>query len=745
MALLLLTAAIVHGRLEAGGALRGRRIPGLEEAGTTPEALMSAWDEVLDVDYQPIFKEARNLIRHVTRRERKTAGLNEAVRRIVSDALEIGETYAQMEMDHAGALFNEVMGDQVADGAYFTRPPAAVMLGGLAIEALDEEDWSAKETWDRAQVFDPTCGSGTLLTAFLTAAKMKARAHGAGPERVQHLHRHGVEQMLMGLDVNPVSLQLAGAQMTLGDPAVRYNTMNLVKLEYGYLHVEERASAGSLELLTDSRIVGTSSTAAQHSLDLSYGAAGRAQNLSIMAGEPFEHEELSDVVEKLKGRRVALMNPPFVTRDKLGEKFEKEEQKAVRARIDGAQALLEMTNPEMEGITDKTTARPLWVALGLKAIDQEEGVLGMFMPTVGLLAPSGLPERKMLAEHLHVRWVITSHEIGNLHMSQTASTGINESLVIGTRKGRDQQQPTKFISLDRQPVNRREAEEIVEAIAQGKPIPWGHQRLVSAERTRAGDWSAAGWRSADLDEAAERIKVWPELKPMRAIEGVTIRAPGHGTLVKPNGKEKGEIWIINSRAETSQTRIEGIVDSYFVIREGRQRRGRERRAYVQRRIEKWQEQRGHLLISAGQNTQTSRVAAVAVEKPELGMRWKPVQGISFKVAKAWAVWLNSTAGRMLTACQRGGTSLGYTTFVPEGLRNILVPDPRNKKVIATLAREWDRSKEEVVPPYKDGYAEIRRQWDTVVEQAMAEAEEGEVQGWGETLAREPWVCGSNDT
>ena len=47
------------------------------------------------------------------------------------------------------------------------------------------------------------------------------------------------------------------------------------------------------------------------------------------------------------------MNPPFVTRDKLGEKFETEEQKAVRARIDGAQTLLEATNPEMKGITDK--------------------------------------------------------------------------------------------------------------------------------------------------------------------------------------------------------------------------------------------------------------------------------------------------------------------------------------------------------------------------------------------------------
>ena len=433
---------------------------------------MSAWDEVLDVDYRPIFKKARDLIRHVTRRERKTAGLNEAIRRIVSDALEIGETYAQMEMDHAGALFNEVMGDQAADGAYFTRPHAAVMLGGLAVEALDEEDWSRKETWDRAQVFDPTCGSGTLLTAFLSAAKRKARRDGAGPEKVQQLHRQGVEQMLMGLDVNPVSLQLAGAQMTLGDPAVRYARMNLVKLEYGILEDEERASAGSLELLTDSRIVGTLSGRGQQSLDLSYAAQGRTQNVSIMAGEPFEHEELSDVVEKLKGRRVALMNPPFVTRDKLGEKFETEEQKAVRTRIDGAQMLLETTHPEMKDITDKTTARPLWVALGLKAIDQEEGVLGMVVPTIGLLAPSGLRERQILAEHLHIRWVVTSHEIGNLHMSQAGSSGINECLVIGTRKGRDgRNRRNSSVSTDSR-RNRREAEEVVEAIGQGRSVPW---------------------------------------------------------------------------------------------------------------------------------------------------------------------------------------------------------------------------------------------------------------------------------
>ena len=231
---------------------------------------------------------------------------------------------------------------------------------------------------------------------------------------------------------------------------------------------------------------------------------------------------------------------------------------------------------------------------------------------------------------------------------------------------------------------------------------------------------------------------------MRDIAGVTMHAPGHGAVVKPTGNERGEIWVIGSKSEESQRRIEGVVDSHFVIKDGRRLRGKERKAYISRRIEGWKKHRGHLLISAGQNTQSARIAAVAVEQAELGTTWKPVQGISVEVAKAWAVWLNSTPGRMLTACERGGVSLGYPTYRPKGLLNVLVPEPKNEHVIGILAEEWDRSREEVIPPYKDGYPDIRRRWDHVVEQVMTEPEEGEVQAWGETLAREPWVCGSND-
>lgn len=89
-ALLVMTASIVHARVALAGSLRGRQAAMLEEVSThrTPaEALMRAWDEILAIDYSPVFKIARDLLRHLTREVRKTAALDAAIRGITRDAV----------------------------------------------------------------------------------------------------------------------------------------------------------------------------------------------------------------------------------------------------------------------------------------------------------------------------------------------------------------------------------------------------------------------------------------------------------------------------------------------------------------------------------------------------------------------------------------------------------------------------------------------------------------------------------
>ena len=731
-ALLLMTASIVHARIERAGSLKGRQAAKLEEVSThkTPaEALMLAWDEVLDMDYKPVFKLARDLLRHLTRQVRKTAALDAAIRGITKDAVEIADTYATMGMDHAGELFNKVMGDQAADGAYFTRPIAGVLLAELAMDACGEVDWHKTGTWRRATVMDPACGSGTLLMAWIAAMKRRASNDGAKEKTLAKLHKQAVEQGIVGLDINPVSLQLAGAQLTIGDLSTRYEKMGLWQMPYGYGNgdnSEEPASAGSLELLTDERVAGKPAQydpqgqrGFEFERERTYKDKVKGVRIALREDEPKEHEGLvEDIVEKVQGRRVALMNPPFVTREKLGSKFERDQQVAVRKRIDGAQAILEAGDPAMRGMAEKTTTRPLYVALGLKCIDSEEGVLGMVIPTAGLLAPSGLRERQILAERLHIRYVLTCHEPMNINLSQ--GTNVNESLVIGTRARRGEGRPTCFVSLDRLPRRADEAVAVAEAIAAGAHIPEGRSKEVRAERIAAGDWSAAGWRDLALDDAVEEILGWNSLVAMGDVSGVTMKAPGHGALVEHKGAGSSR-QVLNSKGADGQMRIEGLPDSRMRLKPKEGETERDREAREEKLWRKWRKEvASHLLVNSGQRTQTGRLSAVACKSRQIGMLWKPVQGLTYEEAKSWAVWLNSTPGRLVTLIHRG-KSLDFVNYNPEGLLQIRVPRVDNPKVVERLARVYDETRGATVSQYRDGYTMVRQRWDKAVCDAIDDA------------------------
>ena len=749
-ALLLMTASIVHARIARAGILKGRQAATLEEVSThkTPaEELMRAWDEILDMDFRPVFKLARDLLRHLTREVRKTAALDAAIRGITKDAVEIADTYATMGMDHAGELFNKVMGDQAADGAYFTRPIAGVLLAELAMHMCAETEWHKNRTWRRATVMDPACGSGTLLMAWIAAMKRRAASDGASEKTLAKLHKHAVEEGIVGLDINPVSLQLAGAQLTIGDLSTRYGKMGLWQMPYGYGNgdnSDEPANAGSLELLTDERIAGKPPQYDSHGRSMfefmrerTYKDKVKGVRIALREDEPKEHEGLvDDIVEKVQGRRVALMNPPFVTRDKLASKFEQDQQVAVRKRIDGAQAILEAGDPAMRGIAEKTTTRPLYVALGLKCIDPEEGVLGMVIPTAGLLAPSGLRERQILAERLHIRYVLTCHEPRNVNMSQ--STNVNESLLIGTRAGQGKGRPTCFVSLDRFPRNAEEAVAIAEAVSGGKQVPNGQMKKVCAKRITAGDWSAAGWCDLMLDDAVEEILGWESLVAIGELPGVAMKAPGHGALVQYSGTGTAR-HVLNSKAADGQTRIEGHPDSKMKLKPNKGETEIDREAREAKLWKKWTEEyASHLLIGAGQNTQTGRLGAVACEMKQFGMSWKPVQGPTWEQAQAWAVWLNSTPGRLMTLIHRGKT-LGFPVYRPAGLLQIRVPKLENARMINRLAQAWGETRRTTVPQYRDGYTAVRRHWDEAVCDAIESARLERVQEWAKKLYREPAV------
>ncbi len=229
-ALLWMNAAMLHQRVHAGGWLGHRGIDPLAEVKSSPEpeeVLRDSWNTITRQDFLPVIEPATEALT-AARRTGRLGGLRRALRHLAAEAELIAETYADMGTDHAGALFNKVMGDQSSDGAFFTRPVAADIAARLALDALDPDnalDWSDGDVWQHHKTVDLACGSGTLLAAVMTEMKRRAVLHGADHDRLAELQKVAVEKMLKGLDINPVSLQLAATQLMAGNTDVKYRRM----------------------------------------------------------------------------------------------------------------------------------------------------------------------------------------------------------------------------------------------------------------------------------------------------------------------------------------------------------------------------------------------------------------------------------------------------------------------------------------------------------------------------------------
>ena len=401
-ALLLMNASMLHHRIAAGGWLPD--ISGMDEIKNAPDAIMdvySQWNRITRHDFQPVIVPALDIIEEVRKSGRLT-GLNRALRHLAGEAERIAEGYADLGADHAGPLFNKVMGNQASDGAYFTRPPAAALLARLTLDAVGprDTDWTADSTWKAHRTVDLACGSGTLIAAMLTEMKRRAGDQGAGDSRQAELQKLAVEEVIAGLDFNPVSLQLAAAQLTAGNRDVAYRRIGLHRMPYGPRGGEVRV--GTPELL------GQKSVLRSAGFDLDDEALDSEQ-LRMVGDDPL----LGDAVDAVRNVRIVIMNPPFTNRSNMGQKFTKEVQQRMRRRVDSHERTLVAVDPDMEGFGDKNSIRPLFVALADTCLDPADGVLALVNPTIALTTSSGRHERVALARRFHIHTLLTCHQPGS--------------------------------------------------------------------------------------------------------------------------------------------------------------------------------------------------------------------------------------------------------------------------------------------------------------------------------------------
>ena len=732
-ALLLMNAAMLHQRISAGRWLSG--ISPLSAVKNDPNVVRRVtreWNQILSHDFRPVVQPALEAIYEIENTG-KTAGLERALRHITAEAERIAETYADMGADHAGPLFNSVMGNQASDGAFFTRPVAASIAARLTLDACGERDWTLPETWQAHKTVDLACGSGTLLAAMLTDMKRRAAGQGADKARITQLQKLAVEEVIKGLDINPVSLQLAASQLTTGNQDIRYRQMGLHLMPYGpNQHDQTRVSAGTLELLAQKAIVSRDGE-----LDIRDDSVA-----SRGVWDSGDDIELEDAVDAAQDARIVIMNPPFTRRAKMGEKFPQSTKTQLQRRIDTLQRYLVNNDETLEGFADKTTARPLFVALANSCLSEDgEAVMSMVHPIIALTAASGRQERRMLARHHHIHTIVTCHQPGNINLSQ--GTGMNESILVFKRCD-GAKPPTRIIQLDRMPSDEIDVEHLHNCILEcshGQMANgWGEVSEWPADLIESGDWTAAIWRSPDLAEAAARFAYHREMKMMKDYE-ISLHQTGReltGSHKRAEDNTNDAFPVLDSGGQDGQFRIESQPESIWVTKTPDKTRlqGNSAKYPETDRILK---KSGYGLFTFRQNNNSARLTAVAGNRKYVGNGWMPASGLSEKEAKATAVFMNSTAGR-IQLMRNTGMTLTYPNYPPAAYSNIRIPDIKDGRILDILADCWERTKDMIVPQFRDGECEVRRLWDEAVAVAMG-WDGDELSQLRHLLHREPHVHG----
>jgi type I restriction-modification system DNA methylase subunit len=146
----------------------------------------------------------------------------------------------RVRADIAGRLFHDLMPPEVKKllAAFYTRPQAADILAALTVTKPNESIW------------DPACGSGTILVA---GYRRKAQLHSVSGSTATP-HRRFIEQDLYGADIMPFAVTLTSANLASLDPETTVENINVIRVDsLGLVGGHSHTAGVQLSLLPDRR------------------------------------------------------------------------------------------------------------------------------------------------------------------------------------------------------------------------------------------------------------------------------------------------------------------------------------------------------------------------------------------------------------------------------------------------------------------------------------------------------------
>ena len=418
----LINALIFHESLAQAAFLIGDRRPvapvrqfNSKSSGFDEHALINEWEDILEVNYWPIFATAGKILDKLP-----TATADAVLQPLWTAAQRLIRGGVTKSHDLTGVIFQRLIADRKFLATFYTRPASAALLAGLAIpadRALGGAEWGDAETIASLQIGDFACGTGTLLSAAYQRVSLLHELHGGDSEA---LHRPMMKNGLVGLDVLNIAVHLTAAILAGSYPEVPFDGECLLTMPYGRWGEGKRDVAiGSLDLLTEP----VQADMIDHASAITAG--GRSP------------EDVRDLVNRVSHGKfdLVIMNPPF-TRP-TGQEGKK------KGVGNPAFAAFGVPKEVQKRMTDKLRwargGRPLakgnagfaaeFVDLGIRKLNAQ-GTLALVLPLSAVSGVDWEPVRAALAAKFDRVTVVTIAAPKPEQQSFSADTGMAECLII---------------------------------------------------------------------------------------------------------------------------------------------------------------------------------------------------------------------------------------------------------------------------------------------------------------------------
>ena len=450
---ILANAMVFHERIEGW-----HEVPSLGECvavgnGNDPQsALISAWNAILGVNYWPIFHIGLELL------DQLPAGLAaRLIRRLYETARGISSSGVTYAHDVTGGLLQEFITDRKYLASFYTLPPSAALLAGMAVSKLQGVDWGSAAGVGNLKIADFACGTGALLGA--AYEQVAARHEKAGGVAAQ-LHRTMIEDVMYGCDVVPAAIHITGATLSGIQPGQDYGRENIYQASYGRLN-SGHVAIGSLELLKST----------------GFGWALINMETSRIGGKG--PQDASDAEARMMDGSfdLVIMNPPFTRAasdwDEAGQERKEDDYiKQFRGLDTSLPTQKEMRDQLAEYARNTCYHGNAGLGSAFAALADRKvkpgGVVALVLSLGAASGASWEKTRRMLAREYQDITVVSlaanSRDKGGMAFS--ADTGMGECLIIARKRdnGEKPDGRARFVSLNRRPVNFVDAHAVAQAI-----------------------------------------------------------------------------------------------------------------------------------------------------------------------------------------------------------------------------------------------------------------------------------------